>query len=104
MTLMITVYAAIISTIVWYNRKDDSLKTGLLCFIYWGASLMWLVDAFFEYFSEGADYFNPAAQDMINDAFLGFAAVALGLIIWMIRLLVTDPKGSVRRALSKQDQ
>ena len=63
---------------------------------------MWLVDAVFEYAELGAEYFTPAAADMLNDAFLGLSAVALGLVIWVVRLLVTDPKGSVRAALKKQ--
>ena len=89
MTLLITVFAAVIATVKWYNRKDDSMQLGLLCCLYWGASLMWLVDAVFEYAELGAEYFTPAAADMLNDAFLG-------------RLLITDPKGSVRAALKKQ--
>ena len=102
MTLLITVLAAVIATVKWYNRKDDSMQLGLLCCLYWGASLMWLVDAVFEYAELGAEYFTPAAADMLNDAFLGLSAVALGLVIWVVRLLVTDPKGSVRAALTKQ--
>ena len=102
MTLLITVFAAVIATVKWYTRKDDSMQLGLLCCLYWGASLMWLVDAVFEYAELGAEYFTPAAADMLNDAFLGLSAVALGLVIWVVRLLVTDPKGSVRAALKNQ--
>ena len=100
MTLLITVFAAVISTVVWYNRKDDSMKLGILLFMYWGASIMWLVDAIFEYAELHADYFAPALEDMINDTFLGLSVVALGLVIWIVRLLITDPKGSVRAALT----
>lgn len=102
MTLLITVFAAVVATVKWYTRKDDSMQLGLLCCLYWGASLMWLVDAVFEYAELGAEYFAPAAADMLNDAFLGLSAVALGLVIWVARLLITDPKGSVRAALKKQ--
>lgn len=102
MTLLITVFAAVITTVIWYNRKDDSMKLGILCFLYWGASIMWLVDAIFEYAELHAEYFSPAAQDMLNDTFLGLSVVALGLVIWLVRLLITDPKGSVRRALKKK--
>jgi hypothetical protein len=92
MTLLITVFAAIISTIVWYvSGKARELKTGILCYMYWGASLMWFVDAIFEYAELGAEYFTPAMEDMVNDAFLGFSAVALGLVIWVAVLLVKDP-------------
>ena len=101
MTLLITVFAAVIATVKWYNRKNDEMMLGILLFMYWGASLMWLVDAIFEYVELGAEYFSPAPADMLNDAFLGLAVVALGLVIWIIRLLVADPKGSVRSAILK---
>lgn len=102
MTLLITVFAAIIATIKWYNSKDDTMKIGTLALIYWGAALMWSVDAVFEYIELGAEFFAPAAEDMLNDAFLGVAAVALGLIIWMVMVLIKDPKGKVRAALMKR--
>lgn len=103
MTLLITVFAAVIATVKWYTRKDDSMKLGILVFMYWGASLMWFVDAIFEYVELGAEYFTPAIEDVLNDAFLGLCVVALGLIIWVVRLLITDPKGSVRAALTKKN-
>ncbi|MCR5735549.1 MAG: hypothetical protein K6G22_13160 [Lachnospiraceae bacterium] len=100
MTLLITVFAAVIATVKWYNRKDDSMRLGTLCFLYWGASIMWLVDALFEYAELGAEYFTPALEDMLNDTFLGLSVVALGLVVWIVRLLIADPKGSVRRAIT----
>lgn len=102
MTLLICVFAAIICTVKWYNRTDDTMKLGTLCFMYWGASLMWLVDAIFEYMELHDAYFAPAPVDMLNDAFLGLSVVALGLIIWLVILLVKDPKGSVRAAITKK--
>ena len=99
MTLLITVFAAVISTVLWYNRKDDTMRLGTLCFLYWGAALMWLVDALFEYAELHAQYFTPALEDMVNDAFLGLSVVALGLVIWLVILLIKDPKGSVKAAL-----
>ncbi|MBQ9360707.1 MAG: hypothetical protein IJT96_06695 [Lachnospiraceae bacterium] len=101
MTLLITVFAAVIATVKWYGRKDDSMRLGILCFMYWGASIMWFVDAIFEYASSGAEYFTPAPADMLNDAFLGLSVVALGLVIWLVRLLIVDPKGTVRSALKR---
>ena len=102
MTLLITVFAAVIATVLWYRRKNDDMKLGILCLMYWGASLMWLVDAIFEYVELKDEYFTPALEDMINDSFLGLSVVALGLVIWLVRLLITDPRGSVRRALSSR--
>ena len=65
MTLLITLIAAVIITIVWYTSpKARKLKVGLMCYMYWGASIMWLVDALFEYKEQGAGYFTPATADM----------------------------------------
>lgn len=102
MTLLITVFAAVIVTILWYNRKNDLMKLGTLCFLFWGASIMWLVDAFFEYVELKEAYFSPSPQVMLNDTFLGLSVVAFALVIWLVILLIKDPKGSVRAALKKQ--
>lgn len=93
MTLLLTCVAAVVATIVWYSSENARmLKVGALCYMYWGASIMWLVDAIFEYVELRAEYFTPALEDMINDAFLGFSVIVLGLIIWTVILLVKDPK------------
>ena len=99
MTLLITAFAAVIATAAWYNSKADR-KLGTLALMYWGASLMWLVDSVFEYIEAGKEFFTPATADMINDSYLGLSVVALGLIIWVVVLLVKDPDGKVRAALS----
>lgn len=96
MTLLTTVFAAVISTVVWYrNAPSSEMKVELLCWMYWGASLMWLVDAIFEYAELGAAYFTPQPIDMLNDLFLGLSVVALGLVIWVVYLLIKDPKGVI---------
>ena len=93
MTLLITLIAAVTVTLIWYtNEKARGLKTGLLCYMFWGASLMWLVDAAVEYIEDGADYFLPSSGDMLNDAFLGFSVVVLALVVWVDYLLVKDPQ------------
>lgn len=102
MTLLTSVFAAIICTVIWYkNAPKDDMKVGILCWLYWGASLMWLVDAIFEYAELRAEYFTPAPADMLNDFYLGLSVVALGLIIWLVILLIKDPKGVVKRALAR---
>ncbi len=103
MTLLTTVFAAIISTVVWYKQAPkNEMKVSVLCWMYWGASLMWLVDAIFEYAELHEAYFTPAPADMLNDFYLGLSVVALGLIIWLVYLLVKDPKGVVRASLKKR--
>lgn len=103
MTLLITVFAAVICTVLWYRQAPkDELKLSVLCFLYWGASLMWFVDALFEYAELHANYFTPAPADLLNDLFLGLSVIALGGIVWLIVLLIKDPKGIVKATLSKK--
>jgi hypothetical protein len=103
MTLLISLFAAIISTVVWYLRPQSKMKIGMLSLMYWGAALMWLVDAVVEYAEEGAKYFTPAAADMLNDAYLGISVVALGLVIWLAAVLIKDPMGRISAAGAKKN-
>ena len=102
MTLLICVFAAIIATLKWYKRENDDMRLGVLCFMFWGASLMWLGDAIWEYAELHEKFFTPEPADMLNDAFLGLSVVAFALIIWLVILLVKDPKGIVRKALARK--
>lgn len=103
MTLLITFIAAIIVTVIWYlSANARELNVGLLCYMYWGASLMWLVDAVFEYSEMGAEFFAPSGADMLNDTYLGISVTVLGLIVWTAALLIKDPKGTVKNVLSKK--
>ena len=100
MTLLITIFAAVVATLIWYTKPAiRDLKVGVLCWMFWGASLMWMIDAVFEFSELGADYFAPAGADMLNDAFLGFSVVALALIIRIVILLIRDPKGVLKAKL-----
>ncbi len=103
MTLLVSVFAAVICTAIWYKTAPKSeMKVGILCWLFWGASLMWFVDAIFEYVELGAAYFTPEPADMLNDLFLGLSVVALGLIIWIVVLLIKDPKGIIRGKLFRK--
>lgn len=102
MTLLITIIAAIVATIVWYtNENRDTYKLGTLSLIFWGASLMWFMDFVFEYAELKADYFVQEFADILNDSLLGVAVVALGLIAWLIILLIKDPKGVFKKKFTK---
>lgn len=104
MTLLITVFAAVISTVAWYkSAPSDDMKVGKLALMYWGAAIMWFADAIFEYAELGSEYFTPAAADMLNDTFLGISVAALGLVIWLAYLLVKDPNGRIKAALMKKN-
>ena len=104
MTLLIAIFAAVITTVVWYRSPDrKEMQLGTLSLMFWGASLMWFVDAVVEYMELGAEYFAPEAGDMLNDTFLGLSVVALGLMIWMVILFVKDPQGKIRKALASKE-
>ena len=104
MTLLITVFAAVISTLVWYvSEKARNMKISLLMYMFWGASLMWLVDAVVEYLEAGVEFFVPSAQDMLNDGFLGLSVTALALTVWVIYLLIKDPLHTIRGRNSKNN-
>ena len=76
----------------------EALK-GMVESIYWKPTIMWIVDAVTEYLQEGAAYFQPAAKDMLNDTFLGVSVVVFGLVIWIVMILVQDPKGILRKKI-----
>ena len=103
MCLILTAVAAVVSTAVWYASKTmRDMKVSVLCWLFWGAAIMWLVDLVFEYAEEGAKVFEPSLADVLNDSLLGLAVITLALVIWTAVLLVRDPKGVVRAALLKK--
>lgn len=103
MTLLITIIAAIVATVLWYtNDNRDIYKLGTLSLIYWGASLMWLMDFVFEYAELKTEYFTQEFADILNDSLLGVTVVAIGLIAWIIILLVKDPKGVFKAKFAKK--
>lgn len=98
MTLLLTLIAAVVSTLIWYlSERARKLKIVTLLYLYWGASLMWFVDAVFEYIELRAAYFTPHILNMINDSFLGLSVIVLGLIIWVIVILIKDPENVIKR-------
>ena len=99
MTLLIALIAAATTTLVWYcNEKAREMKIFVLACAYWGASIMWFVDAVFEYIELRSEFFTPAAEDMLNDAFLGVSVVVLGFVVWVISVIIRDPSRIIRRA------
>ena len=98
MWLIITAAAAIIATVAWYVKSPgDKYKLGLLSYFFWGATIMWLVDHIMAYAAEGGQFFETGTDATM----LGVAVIFLGMIIWLIALLVSDPKGVLRRAFKR---
>lgn len=103
MTLLTAAIAAIIATIVWYLKDgSNKMQIGTLSLMYWGATLMWLVDAVYEYIELKAAYFTPAPEDMLNDFFLGISVVVLGMIIWLVLFLIKDPDRVLQKKLQRR--
>jgi len=103
MCLILTTLAAVFCTAAWYRSAAwREMKVSVLCWLFWGAAVMWLVDLIFEYAEEGAAVFEPAVADIINDSLLGLAVITLALVIWTVVLLVSDPKSVLRSVLLKK--
>lgn len=95
MTLLISLFAAMTSTLLWYFSNKEELRFSILCYLFWGASLMWMVDAFFEYKEMGVEFFNKPLAEITNDAFLGLSVVAFGIFVWLVALLLKDPRKKI---------
>lgn len=88
MCLLITVFAALAATIVWYlTTAKVELHLGKLSLMYWGAALMWMVDGVAAVM-EGEPFLDLSA----GDALLGLLVMLCGLAAWVAILLVKDPR------------
>ena len=96
MWLILTALAAVITTAIWYIKApDDKYKLGLLSLFFWGATLMWLVDHIMAYVTEGGEFFEVS----LDATLLGLAVIVLALFVWEIVLVISDPKGVLKKAL-----
>jgi hypothetical protein len=87
MCLIITAFAAVIATTVWYFKPEfRKFRLGMLALMYWGATIMWLVDGFF-CVAEGEPFLDLSG----NDALLGLVIVLCGLVAWILTVLISDP-------------
>jgi len=90
-----TALAAVIATALWYVKgPEDKYKLGLLSLFFWGATLMWLVDHIMAYLTEEGEFLEVS----LDATLLGLAVIVLALFVWEIVLLVTDPKGVLKKA------
>jgi len=98
MWLILTAFAAIVTTVIWYvHAPHDKYKLGLLSLIFWGATLMWFIDHLVIYLSEGGAFFEIS----LDAFFLGISVILLGLLLWIITLLISDPKGVWAKVLRR---
>ena len=98
MWLIMTALAAVIATAIWYVKApEDKYKLGLLSLIFWGATLMWLVDHVMAYITEGGEFF----EINLDATLLGVAVIVFALFVWEIVLVVRDPKGVLKKSVKK---
>jgi hypothetical protein len=98
MWFILTALAAIITTVIWYVKSpEDKYKLGLLSLFFWGATIMWFVDHVMAYVTEGAEFF----EINLDATMLGVSVIIVALLVWLIVLLVSDPKGVLKRALKR---
>jgi len=96
MFLIMTALAAVIATVIWYaNAPEDKYKVGMLSLFLWGATLMWLVDHVMAYLMEGGEFFELN----LDATMLGLSVIVLALIVWVLILVISDPKGTLKKVL-----
>ena len=102
MTLMITLLAAVVASIVWYSKAPNStFNIGSLALMYWAATLMWCVDGI-ACLIEGEAFIEIAdTAAMLDDAVLGIVVVIVGLAVWAVINIARDPKRIFSKALTK---
>jgi hypothetical protein len=96
MWLILTGLAAIITTVIWYVKApEDKYKLGMLSLTFWGATIMWFVDHIMAHATDGGAFFETS----LDDTMLGISVILVALVLWVIVLLISDPKGILKRAL-----
>ena len=92
MCLIITAVAAEISTLIWYlndNRKE--LKLAMLMYMFFGATIMWLIDGFY-CLAEGEAFLDLSA----DDAALGVVVVICAVAVWLVALIVSGARDKIK--------
>ncbi len=95
MWLVVTSFAAILATALWYFLENDSksCKLGFLSLMLWGASIMIFVDHLIGYLTEGGEFLEISVEATV----LGIVMVMVALIIWEVALLVSDPMKKLKK-------
>ena len=94
MCLILTCIAAALCSVLWLKKdRANAYKIGTLALMFWGASLMWMVDCVFAAF-EGEGFFDLS----LDDTKLGFIIIACGVILWAFLLVLSRSKKAFSRA------
>ena len=93
MWLVTTLIMAIIISAIWYI-KPKIYKLDVLSLMLWGTSIMILVDHILGY--DGGEFIKLETEGMITSGtLLGIVMLIPILIIWVILLLSSKPKGEI---------
>lgn len=86
MWLILTAAAAIAATIASrvVGAPGDRYHLGFLALMYWGATVMWLVDHVIAYVEEGGPFFDLS----LHATLIGLSVLILGLLLWLGRILI----------------
>jgi len=91
MWLITTLVAAIGATAIWFVAPKK-YKLGFLSMMFWGASIMILIDHILGY--EGGEFIEMTTEGMItNGTVLGVAMLIPILMIWEIYTIISLKKG-----------
>jgi hypothetical protein len=90
MWLIILAFAATIATAIWYTQaENDKYQLKYLSLIFWGTTIMVLVDHVVPYLMGGGGEFFEVS---IEASVLSGVMVIVGLAVWEGALLLKDPK------------
>ncbi|MHA1238262.1 MAG: hypothetical protein ACTSSJ_03320 [Candidatus Odinarchaeia archaeon] len=89
MWLVILAMAAALTTAIWYwKAENDVYMLNILSLIFWGTTIMVLVDHVMGYLMEGGEFLEMTAEATV----LGIVLVVAALVVWEIILVLKDPK------------
>ena len=87
--LLTTSLAAVVSTLIWYIKSPgDKYKLGFLSLILWGATVMILIDHLIGYIVERGEFLEMTKEAGV----IGLSLIVTALVIWVIAILLSDPK------------
>jgi hypothetical protein len=93
MWLIILAFAATITTAIWYTQAEkDKYLLKYLSLIYWGTTIMVLVDHVVPYLMEGGgEFFEVSTEATVLSGIM----LLVGLAAWEGALLLKDPKSVI---------
>lgn len=93
MWLIILAFAASIATAIWYTQaENDKYLLKYLSLIFWGTTIMVLVDHVVPFIMEGGgEFFEVSTEATV----LSGVMLVVGLAVWEGALLLKDPKGVI---------